>query len=64
MSNPIFDKKQTKKIKLQLTEFEVTNILCKLMRTDNEYTRKLKKFIKKETTDNSDICESTDKLIL
>ncbi len=40
-------KQNTKKVKLRITEFEVTNVLCKLLRTDNEFTRKLAKFVKK-----------------
>jgi hypothetical protein len=50
----LFSKVDTKKIKLKLSEFEITNLLCKLLRTDNEFTRKLKKFILKVVNEKTD----------
>ena len=44
----VLSKAESKKIKMKLSVFEITNILCKILRTDdNEFTRKLDKRIKK-----------------
>jgi len=53
MKNGIFNKDEAKKIKLRLTEFEMSNLFCKLLRTKNEFTTKLTKFVEKVIEEKS-----------